>query len=405
MDDCGILVIGRVAVVELPGERIREGTPLVAAKLGLTLDGTLLDIRLLLVGGIEDVEPVGLGGSTQRMHDLVGLDIVLGGVNHDSQLKTVGGDPLRDLKVGDGRGVAVGEVGLGTLGDVGGGVDAVDGHPSAHLLLRLAAEQLGTAFSGPHDELTLAEVNLTGADGVEGVLNKTHGELAVVLLVTEGHLLTEAHTLTVGETGKTEVGVLSVLHLGGDTTVKGVVLVLGPGLLDLPSDVVDPTVNSGVDELAVNLLGDGDMAAQALAELTSTDLVLETDPLPIAAHGDRGGEPHVTNFAGEVVLDRGVSPAETLTGEKTLDRDTTGEMSAEALHLIDGVDTLGLASLGDDNRISLVVVAPENLTESEPVGRENKIEGLETDADVIGIGGLDRSPVATPRLNERDIAP
>lgn len=405
MDNGGVLIEGCGAVVELSGERVAERSPLVSAELGLTLDDALLHIWLLLIGGIEDVEPVGLGCASERVHDLVGLDIVLGRVDHDGELKAVSAEPLGDLEISDSRGVAVGEVGLGALGDIRRGVDAVDGDPSGHLLLGLPAEQDGAALTCPHDELALLVVDLSGADAVEGVLDKTHGELGVVYLVTGLHLLTETGSLAIRQTGDTEVGVLAVLEAGADAAVKGVVLIVGPCLLDLPCDIVDPAVDSGMDHLAVDLLGDGDMAGEALAELTTSDLVLDTYPLPILTHRDRSGEPDVTNLAAEVILDRSVTPGELLTGEKTLGGDTVSEMRAERLHEINCVGSFSVTGFLDDNRVSLVHVAPENLTESEPVGRENKIEGLEADSNISLISGLHRSAVATASLDERDIAP
>ena len=89
MDNCGILVIRSIAVVELASERIRERTPLVTTKFRLAGKGALLDVWLLLVTGIEDVETIGLSRTSVGMHNLVGDSIVLGGVNEKLNLKAI----------------------------------------------------------------------------------------------------------------------------------------------------------------------------------------------------------------------------------------------------------------------------------------------------------------------------
>ena len=354
MDNGGVLVEGSGAVVELTGERIAERTPLVATEFGLTLDGTLLDIRLLLVTCVENVEGVGLSGTSERMHDLVGLEVILTGVNHKGNLKAIGGKPAGDLDVSDGSGIAIGELLLGTLGEIGRILHAVQRHPSAHLLLGLTGEEDSTTLTGTDNELALLEIKLASADGIEDILKEFHGELGVILLVTEGKEFLETCTLTVRQTRETKVGNLAILHLGGNTTLENIVLVLCPSLLNLPSHIVDPAVNSCILHLAVDFLGNGDVAGEALAEFLTANLVLETNAAPILAHGNRAGETNITDLTGEIVLNRSITVAQTLTGKEAVNRNTVGNVCTEKLNLIDGVGSLSTTRLHDNHWIGLI---------------------------------------------------
>ena len=404
VDHCGILVIRSVAVVELAGERIRERTPLITTKLRLAGQSTLLDVRLLLVAGIENVETIGLSGTSIRVHDLVGHEVILGGVNEKLNLKAIGGNPTSDLNIRNSNGVTIGEILLGTLGEIGRILHAVQRHPSGHLLLRLTREQDSSTLTSANNELALLVVKLTGADLIEKVLKETHGELGVVLLVAESKELTEACALTVSQTRETEVGGLTVLHLGGDATLESIVLVLSPGLLNLPSHIVHPAVNSGILHLAVDFLCDGDTTCKPLAELLATDLVLETDAAPILAHGYGAGETDITNLTGEVVLDRSITVAQTLTREEAVNGNTVGDIGTEELDLIDGVDTLGTTRLHNDHRISLIEITPDDFTKCEPVNVGNEIERLVADTNIISAGiRVDHGSIATTSLHERDV--
>lgn len=404
MHNCGILVKRRGTVIELSGERIAERAPLIATELGLSLHDALLDVRLLLVTSVENVEGIGLSGTTERVHDLVGLKVILAGVNHKGNLKTVSSEPAGNLQVSDSGSIAIGELLLRTLGEIGRIVDAVERNPTGHLLLSLTGEQDSSTLTGTDNELALLVIELASGQSIELVLKKLHGKLGVVPLVTEGKEFLETCTLAVRQTRETKVGVLAVLHLGGDTTLESVVLVLGPGLLNLPSDVVDPAVNSGVLHLAVNFLGNRDVAGKALTKLTTTDLVLETDTAPILAHGHRAGETDITNLTGEVVLDRSITVAQTLTGKEATSGNTVGDISTEELDLIDGVGSLGTSSLHDNHGIDFVEVTPDNLTESEPVNVGNEEERLVADTNIIFVGCSYRSAVTAASLYKRNVA-
>ena len=148
------------------------------------------------------------------------------------------------------------------------------------------------------------------------------------------------------------------------------------------------------------------MAGEALAEFLTANLVLETDAAPILAHGNRAGETNITDLTGEVVLNRSITVAQTLTGKEAVNRNTVGNVCAEKLDLIDGVGSLSTTRLHDDHGIGLIEVAPDNLTESEPVNVGNKEERLIADTDIGGAGvRVNLSTIAAASLYEGNVAP
>lgn len=403
VSDCGILVIRSIHVISLTSERVVERTPLIATPVGFALDNAFLHVRLLLVTGIADVHTIGLSGSTERVHDLVGHSVVLAGVKHESDIESSAGDPTSHLEVLDGNGIAIGESSLRTAGDVGRSRSADNGSPTTHIGLDSLVDKTEATLTGTDDELALLEVNLTLAYETESVLKEAEIELVIILNVTGILILTQTGTLLVGKTGKTEVGVLAIVKLGGNTTLKGVALILLEGLLKFPGNCKHPPADGLSNLTTTNLAGKRNIGGKTLAKFLSTDLVLDTYTGELTTHGDRGAEPDVTNLAGEVVLNGSIAPAEPLTGLQELRRYTLTTVGTERLYEINVVRTFDTGVLLDDKGINLIERTPENFTKGEPVLREYEIERLEAYTRIVGALVVDGSTVAIPCLNERDV--
>lgn len=399
----GILIIRSVHVVGLTGEGIVERSPLIATPVGFALDNALLYVRLLLVTGIADVHAIGLSSTTERVHDLVGNGVVLAGVKHEGDIESGRGNPTGNHEVLNGDSVSIGESSLRALGDIRRSRRAHNGGPTTHIGLDGLVDETETTLTGADDELTLLEVNLTFAYETESVLKEAEVELVIVLHVTCSLILTETGALFVGKTGKTEVGVFAILKLGGHTTLKSVALILLEGLLKFPGNSKHPPADGLGDLATIDLAGKRNIGSKTLAEFLTTDLVLYTHAGELTTHGYRSAEPDITNLAGEVVLNGSIAPAESLTGQKEICRNTLSAVSTERLNEINIIGSLDTGVLLDDYRIHFIEGAPEDFAESEPVLREHEIEGLETNTYVVSTFSIDNGSVAIPCLNERDV--
>lgn len=395
VNDCGILIVGHVEVVNLTSVRIAE-TPLITTELGTVLGNALEDVRLVAGTEVYDIVAIGIGDTSVGMLNLVADRVIVERVNLDLHTESVGSEILDELEA-CGKGVDM-ERRTHPVDDLHGAVVKLEHGPTRNCVGDSLVELHSTTLASLDEDIAVTKLKLGGTELEEGILKKLQGEVVVIEGVSSLHLCEQTVTHADNLTRLADVHVLTVLIAVGNTVGEDVVLVLSELGLNLIIHIVHPSVHHGL--LAV-LVYDGNTAGKFLVKHLTRNLVLDTHNGELVTHGSGSSETHVTDLAGKLTLNGCVVNGIALASKETGSGDTRGD-TAHELDLVNGACSLGNTVAENTLRINLIQVANDDLTISEVVLVKNEIERLGTDTDVTRLCG-NNIAVAVTSLYEGDV--